>query len=315
VDKSSKVYVAGHTGMVGSAIVRRLKLEKYTNILLQDKSNLNLLHEKDVDDFFKHNKPDYVFLAAAKVGGILSNRNNPADYFYENIKIELNVLQSAFKHRVKRLCFLGSSCIYPKNANQPFREEDLLNGHIEKTNEAYAVAKIAGIKMCEFFNQQYGTDFLTTMPTNVYGIHDKFNTESNHVIPSLISKIYAAKVFDKSEFSIWGSGQSRREFINSNDLAGALVFLMESRKDNSLINIGTGEEIKIIDLAQHIKEIIGFQGKIVFDDSKPDGMPRKVVDSSKIRDLGWKPVVDLKTGLAETYSWFQKNVNKIEHVN
>jgi GDP-L-fucose synthase len=169
--------------------------------------------------------------------------------------------------------------------------------------------------MCEFFNQQYGTDFLTTMPTNVYGIHDKFNTESNHVIPSLISKIYAAKVFDKSEFSIWGSGQSRREFINSNDLAGALVFLMESRKDNSLINIGTGEEIKIIDLAQHIKEIIGFQGKIVFDDSKPDGMPRKVVDSSKIRDLGWKPVVDLKTGLAETYSWFQKNVNKIEHVN
>ena len=303
----SKIYVAGHRGMVGSAIVRKLKKDGYKNLIYADKAKLDLTNLMEVQTFIKSEKPDYVFLAAAKVGGILSNRDFPADYFFENLKIELNVIQSSYENSVKRLCFLGSTCIYPRDAAQPLKEDCLLTGPLEKTNEAYAIAKIAGIKMCEFYNKQFGTNFLMAMPTSIYGINDNFDPVSGHVIPALITKLHEAKIQNLPQLSIWGSGQAQREFMHSDDLASALVFLMKNYHDNSIINIGIGIDYKIIEIVDILCEIIGYDGEIVCDLSKPDGTPRKLVDSSKLRSLGWEPKLDFKQGLQEIYNWYKSN--------
>jgi len=303
----SKIYVAGHRGMVGSAIVRKLKKDGYKNLIYADKAKLDLTNLMEVQTFIKSEKPDYVFLAAAKVGGILSNRDFPADYFFENLKIELNVIQSSYENSVKRLCFLGSTCIYPRDAAQPLKEDCLLTGPLEKTNEAYAIAKIAGIKMCEFYNKQFGTNFLMAMPTSVYGINDNFDPVSGHVIPALITKLHEAKIQNLPQLSIWGSGQAQREFMHSDDLASALVFLMKNYHDNSIINIGIGTDYKIIEIVDILCEIIGYDGEIVCDLSKPDGTPRKLVDSSKLRSLGWEPKLNFKQGLQEIYNWYKSN--------
>jgi GDP-L-fucose synthase len=303
----SKIYVAGHRGMVGSAIVRKLKKDGYKNLIYADKAKLDLTNLMEVQTFIKSEKPDYVFLAAAKVGGILSNRDFPADYFFENLKIELNVIQSSYENSVKRLCFLGSTCIYPRDAAQPLKEDCLLTGPLEKTNEAYAIAKIAGIKMCEFYNKQFGTNFLMAMPTSIYGINDNFDPVSGHVIPALITKLHEAKIQNLPQLSIWGSGQAQREFMHSDDLASALVFLMKNYHDNSIINIGIGADYKIIEIVDILCEIIGYDGEIVCDLSKPDGTPRKLVDSSKLRNLGWEPKLNFKQGLQEIYNWYKSN--------
>lgn len=303
----SKIYVAGHRGMVGSAIVRKLKKDGYKNLIYADKAKLDLTNLMEVQTFIKSEKPDYVFLAAAKVGGILSNRDFPADYFFENLKIELNVIQSSYENSVKRLCFLGSTCIYPRDAAQPLKEDCLLTGPLEKTNEAYAIAKIAGIKMCEFYNKQFGTNFLMAMPTSIYGINDNFDPVSGHVIPALITKLHEAKIQNFPQLSIWGSGQAQREFMHSDDLASALVFLMKNYHDNSIINIGIGTDYKIIEIVDILCEIIGYDGEIVCDLSKPDGTPRKLVDSSKLRSLGWEPKLNFKQGLQEIYNWYKSN--------
>jgi GDP-L-fucose synthase len=303
----SKIYVAGHRGMVGSAIVRKLKKDGYKNLIYADKAKLDLTNLMEVQTFIKSEKPDYVFLAAAKVGGILSNRDFPADYFFENLKIELNVIQSSYENSVKRLCFLGSTCIYPRDAAQPLKEDCLLTGPLEKTNEAYAIAKIAGIKMCEFYNKQFGTNFLMAMPTSIYGINDNFDPVSGHVIPALITKLHEAKIQNLPQLSIWGSGQAQREFMHSDDLASALVFLMKNYHDNSIINIGIGTDYKIIEIVDILCEIIGYDGEIVCDLSKPDGTPRKLVDSSKLRSLGWEPKLNFKQGLQEIYNWYKSN--------
>jgi len=303
----SKIYVAGHRGMVGSAIVRKLKKDGYKNLIYADKAKLDLTNLMEVQTFIKSEKPDYVFLAAAKVGGILSNRDFPADYFFENLKIELNVIQSSYENSVKRLCFLGSTCIYPRDAAQPLKEDCLLTGPLEKTNEAYAIAKIAGIKMCEFYNKQFGTNFLMAMPTSIYGINDNFDPVSGHVIPALITKLHEAKIQNLPQLSIWGSGQAQREFMHSDDLASALVFLMKNYHDNSIINIGIGTDYKIIEIVDILCEIIGYDGEIVCDLSKPDGTPRKLVDSSKLRNLGWEPKLNFKQGLQEIYNWYKSN--------
>ena len=293
--------------MVGSAIVRKLKKDGYKNLIYADKAKLDLTNLMEVQTFIKSEKPDYVFLAAAKVGGILSNRDFPADYFFENLKIELNVIQSSYENSVKRLCFLGSTCIYPRDAAQPLKEDYLLTGPLEKTNEAYAIAKIAGIKMCEFYNKQFGTNFLMAMPTSIYGINDNFDPVSGHVIPALITKLHEAKIQNLPQLSIWGSGQSQREFMHSDDLASALVFLMKNYHDNSIINIGIGTDYKIIEIVDILCEIIGYDGEIVCDLSKPDGTPRKLVDSSKLRNLGWEPKLNFKQGLQEIYNWYKSN--------
>jgi len=303
----SKIYVAGHRGMVGSAIVRKLKKDGYKNLIYADKAKLDLTNLMEVQTFIKSEKPDYVFLAAAKVGGILSNRDFPADYFFENLKIELNVIQSSYENSVKRLCFLGSTCIYPRDAAQPLKEDCLLTGPLEKTNEAYAIAKIAGIKMCEFYNKQFGTNFLMAMPTSIYGINDNFDPVSGHVIPALITKLHEAKIQNLPQLSIWGSGQAQREFMHSDDLASALVFLMKNYHDNSIINIGIGTDYKIIEIVDILCKIIGYDGEIVCDLSKPDGTPRKLVDSSKLRNLGWEPKLNFKQGLQEIYNWYKSN--------
>ena len=293
--------------MVGSAIVRKLKKDGYKNLIYADKAKLDLTNLMEVQTFIKSEKPDYVFLAAAKVGGILSNRDFPADYFFENLKIELNVIQSSYENSVKRLCFLGSTCIYPRDAAQPLKEDCLLTGPLEKTNEAYAIAKIAGIKMCEFYNKQFGTNFLMAMPTSIYGINDNFDPVSGHVIPALITKLHEAKIQNLPQLSIWGSGQAQREFMHSDDLASALVFLMKNYHDNSIINIGIGTDYKIIEIVDILCEIIGYDGEIVCDLSKPDGTPRKLVDSSKLRSLGWEPKLNFKQGLQEIYNWYKSN--------
>lgn len=303
----SKIYIAGHTGMVGSAILRKLRESGYENLVFLKKSELNLTNTNDVEAFFNSERPEYVFLAAAKVGGILSNRDYPADYFYENLKIELNVIHSSYKNEVKRLCFLGSTCIYPRDAIQPLKEEYLMGGPLERTNEAYAIAKIAGLKMCEFYNSQFSTDFLMAMPTSIYGINDNFDPLTGHVIPALISKLHNAKVHNIPQVTIWGSGQVRREFMHSDDLASALIFLMSNYHDNSPINIGIGNDFRIIEIVKFLCEIVGYEGEIACDLTKPDGTPRKLVDSSKLEQLGWEPKVNFKDGLVEVYNWFKSN--------
>lgn len=307
MEKNAKIYIAGHRGLVGSAIVRNLKQNGYTNIVLKTRFELNLLDSLAVEDFFKKEKPEYVFLAAAKVGGIHANNSLPADFIYENLMLEVNVIHAAHKHNVKKLLFLGSSCIYPRDCAQPIKEEYLLTGELEQTNDAYAIAKIAGIKMCQSYNKQYATKFISVMPTNLYGSNDNFDLNSSHVLPALLRKFHDAKTQGDAEVTMWGTGLPMREFLYVDDLADACVYLMNTYDDSDIVNIGTGEDIAIKDLALLIKDIVGFKGKIINDTSKPDGTPKKLLDVSKLHSLGWKHTTTLQKGIDMTYEWFLKN--------
>lgn len=306
-DKDSKMYVAGHNGLVGSAIVRRLEADGYRNLILRSSAELDLRDGQAVKDFFESERPEYVFLAAAKVGGIWANSHYPADFIYDNLVIQLNIIHNAYLFGVKKLLFLGSSCIYPRFSPQPIKEEYLLSGELEPTNEPYAIAKIAGIKMCQSYNRQYGTNFISVMPTNLYGPGDNFDLENSHVLPALIRKFHEAKVSGASSVTVWGTGNPRREFLHVDDLAGACIFLMRTYSGSEVINIGTGEDLAIGELASLIKDIIGFKGAIEFDTSKPDGMARKLLDVSRIKNLGWQAEISLSQGIEETYRWFTSN--------
>ena len=299
-----RIFVAGHKGMVGSALIRALKTIK-CEILTQNSNELDLKDSIKVDKWFKDNKPDTVFLAAAKVGGILANSKHPANFLYDNLAIQNSVISASYKYNVKKLMFLGSSCIYPRDAEQPLKESSLLTGELEPTNEAYAIAKIAGIKLCEFYRKQYGVDFISVMPTNLYGPGDNFHPQNSHVVAALISRFYEAKKRNKENVILWGSGKPLREFMHVDDLADGLIFLMQNYSEDKHINIGTGKEISIKDFSNIIKFISGWTGKIEFDDSYPDGMPRKVMDVSKIHKLGWRHKIDLEEGLKEAYDWFE----------
>jgi GDP-L-fucose synthase len=305
--KNSKIYVAGHRGLVGSAIVRNLAEKGYSNIITRTREELDLLDPQKVADFFSQEKPDYVFLAAAKVGRIHANDIYPADFIHQNLQVQNNVIHNSYLSKVKKLLFLGSSCIYPRNCPQPIKEEYLLTGELEKTNEPYAIAKIAGIKMCQAYNKQYGTNFISVMPTNLYGINDNFNLENSHVLPALLRKFHDAKINSASEVVMWGTGSPMREFLFVDDLADACVFLMENYSESEIINIGTGEDITIKDLALTIKKAVGFEGKIANDASKPDGTPRKLLDVSKLHGLGWKHKTGLEEGIRKTYQWLLNN--------
>lgn len=309
--KKSKIYIAGSNGMVGSAIVRNLKEKGFENIITKSSKELDLRNQKAVLDFFELEKPEFVFLAAAKVGGIHANSTYPADFIYDNMMIQNNIIHAAHIHKVKKLLFLGSSCIYPKFAEQPLKENCLLTGALEPTNEAYAIAKISGLKMCEFYKKQYGSNFISAMPTNLYGINDNFDLENSHVLPALLRKFIEAKNSNEKEVIIWGSGTPMREFLFVDDLAEACVFLMHNYNDTEFVNIGTGVDVTIKELAETIKEIVGFSGNLVFDDSKPDGTPRKLLDVSKINNLGWKYKVDLKNGIEKTLEWAKENDFKV----
>lgn len=305
--KSAKIYVAGSNGMVGSAIVRALKAKGYINLVVKSSKELDLKNQQAVHDFFSQEQPEYVFLAAAKVGGIHANNTYPATFIYDNIMIQSNVIQAAYDFNVKKLLFLGSSCIYPKFAPQPIKEEYLLTGSLEPTNEAYAIAKIAGLKMCQFYKQQYGCNFISAMPTNLFGVNDNFNLENSHVLPALLRKFIEAKQNNKQEVTIWGSGTPMREFLFVDDLAEACLFLMENYNGIETVNIGTGEDVSIKELAETIMKIVGFEGSLIFDASKPDGAPRKLLDVSKINNLGWKHQTNLEEGIQKTLNWIQKN--------
>lgn len=307
MNKNSKIYVAGHRGLVGSAIVRSLKAKGYTNIIGKTHSELDLTNSTQVEEFFKNEKPEYVFLAAAKVGGILANSTYPADFIYENLQIQNNVIGMAHKYNVNKLMFLGSSCIYPKMCPQPIKEEYLLSGYLEETNEAYALAKISGLKMCQFFNKQYGTNYISVMPTNLYGPYDNFHPENSHVMPALIRRFHEAKVNNSKEVVVWGSGTPLREFLYSEDMADACIYLMETYEGNDFFNIGTGKEISIRGLAEMIKDVVGYEGELVFDSSKPDGTPRKLLDVSRLEGAGWKYKVELRDGIEKAYGWYLKN--------
>jgi GDP-L-fucose synthase len=296
-----KIYVAGHNGMVGSAIVRKLKAEGFENLVLRSSKELDLRDQSAVKAFFESEKPDYVFLAAAKVGGIVANNTYRADFLYDNLMIEANVIHAAYVHQVTKLLFLGSSCIYPKFAPQPMKEDDLLTGILEPTNEPYAIAKIAGIKLCENYRRQYGCDFISAMPTNLYGPGDNYDLQTSHVIPALIRKFHEAKVNGDKEVVVWGTGAPLREFMHVDDLASACFFLMMNYSDEQFVNIGSGQEVSIKELAEMIKEIVGFEGNLVFDTSKPDGTPRKLMDSGKLMGMGYEPVISLHQGLRDVY--------------
>jgi len=304
LEKNAKIYVAGHRGMVGSAIYRKLQKEGYTNLLTKTSSELNLRDQQAVTDFFAAEKPDYVFLAAAKVGGIIANNTYRADFLYENLAIQNNVIHNAYLTGVKKLMFLGSSCIYPKLAPQPLKEDYLLTGTLEETNEPYAIAKIAGIKMCDAYRDQYGCNFISVMPTNLYGYNDNYHPQNSHVLPALIRKVHEAKVNGEKQVVVWGSGAPMREFLFADDLADACYFLMENYNEPNLINIGVGHDLTIKDLALLIKDILGYEGELVFDASKPDGTPRKLMDVTKLHNLGWKHSVELPEGIALAYEDF-----------
>lgn len=305
--KNAKIYVAGSNGMVGSAIVRALKANGYLNIIAKSSNELDLKNQQAVRDFFTIEKPEYVFLAAAKVGGIHANNTYPATFIYDNIMIQSNIIHASYESNVKKLLFLGSSCIYPKMAPQPLKEAYLLTGSLESTNEAYAIAKIAGLKMCQFYKQQYGCNFISAMPTNLFGINDNFNLENSHVLPALLRKFIEAKQNNHKEVSIWGSGSPMREFLYVDDLAEACLFLMNNYNDIETLNIGTGEEISIKELAKTIMKIVGFEGNLIFDTSKPDGTPRKLLDVSKVNSLGWKHKVSLEEGINRTLNWIKEH--------
>lgn len=301
MEKNSKIYIAGHRGMVGSAIHRRLKKEGFENFVFRTSDELDLRHQQAVADFFAKEKPVYVFLAAAKVGGILANNTYRAEFLYDNLMIQSNVIENAYRQGVKKLLFLGSSCIYPKLAPQPLKEEYLLTGLLEHTNEPYAIAKIAGIKMCDAYRSQYGCNFISVMPTNLYGPNDNYDLKNSHVLPALLRKFHEAKIADQPEVVVWGSGNPRREFLHADDMADACVYLMKNYNEAGLINIGVGEDLTIKELAELIKNIVGYKGKIVFDSSKPDGTPRKLMDVTKLSSIGWKASVSLKEGIAQVY--------------
>lgn len=310
MDKNSKIYIAGHAGLVGSAISRFLKREGYTNLLNRTHKELDLQDQKKVNEFFIEESPDYVFLAAAKVGGILSNNTYPAQFIYSNLEIQNNIIHACYEYKVKKLLFLGSSCIYPKFAPQPIHEDALLSGKLEPTNQAYAIAKIAGIIMCQSYNTEYNTNFISVMPTNLYGPNDHYDLYNSHVLPALIRKVHEAKIANSDTVEIWGTGTVRREFLYIDDLAEACVFLMNIYDDSEIINIGTGEDITIKDLANTIREVIGFKGEFHFDKTKPDGTPRKQLNVQKINNLGWKSKIDLKTGIELTYKDYLEEKGK-----
>ena len=301
MEKNAKIYVAGYRGMVGSAIVRELQKRGYNNLLYRSSTELDLRDQSAVADFFETEKPDYVFLAAAKVGGIQANNIYRAEFLYDNLMIESNVIHQAYEHKVKKLLFLGSSCIYPKLAPQPLKEEYLLQGFLEPTNEPYAIAKIAGIKLCEAYRDQYSCNFISAMPTNLYGPNDNYDLQNSHVLPALMRKFHTAKMEAQESVEVWGSGKPMREFLHVDDLAEACVFLMEEYDEKPFVNIGTGEDVTIKELAESIKEVVGFEGDLVWDSSKPDGTPRKLIDVSRINSLGWKHKIDLKQGLEMVY--------------
>jgi GDP-L-fucose synthase len=302
--KDSKIFVAGHRGLVGSAIVRKLQAEGYHNLVYRTSQELDLRSTDEVNAFFEQEKVDYVFLAAAKVGGIVANNEYPATFIRDNLMIQTNVIDAAYRNGVEKLLFLGSTCIYPKFAPQPMREQDLLTGLLEPTNEPYAIAKIAGIKMCQSYNRQYGTRYISVMPTNLYGPNDNFDLQNSHVLPAMIRKFHEAKQENKPVVELWGTGTPKREFLHADDLADACLFLMNHYDENDIVNIGVGEDIAIKELAEKIRAIVGFEGDIFYDSSKPDGTPRKLVDVTKLSGLGWKARISLDEGLASTYEWF-----------
>jgi GDP-L-fucose synthase len=301
MNKQDKIYIAGHRGMVGSAILRALQAQGYSNFLLRTSAELDLRNQQAVADFFAAEKPDYVFLAAAKVGGIIANNTYRADFIYENLMIQNNVIHQAYVNQAKKLMFLGSSCIYPKLAPQPLKEDYLLTGLLEPTNEPYAIAKIAGIKMCDGYRSQYGCNFISVMPTNLYGPNDNYDLTNSHVLPAMLRKFITAKRNGDASVTIWGTGSPKREFLHANDLADACLFLMENYNDAGLVNIGIGDDVSILDLADLVKKIVGFEGAILTDTSKPDGTPRKLMDVSKLNDLGWKAKISLKEGIKKVY--------------
>ena len=316
MEKSSKIYVAGHRGMVGSAIIRKLQKEGYTNIITKTSSELDLRNQSAVENFFKEHQPEYVFLAAAKVGGILANNTYRAEFIYDNLMIQNNIIHCAYKYKVKKLLFLGSSCIYPKLAPQPMKEEYLLSGYLEPTNEPYAIAKIAGIKMCEAYRDQYGCNFISAMPTNLYGPNDNYDLNNSHVLPALIRKFHEAKIQQLPNVIVWGTGKPRRELMHVDDLADACLFLMNNYDQKQFVNVGTGKDISIAELAELVKKVVGYKGEIVFDTTKPDGTPRKLLDLSLIHSLGWKHKIELEEGIAHTYDDFLKNqISEITHSN
>ncbi|WP_336776019.1 GDP-L-fucose synthase [Paenibacillus sp. MMO-58] len=305
MELNSKIFVAGHRGLVGSAILRALEEKGYTNLVYRTRTELDLLDRDRVLSFFEEEGIEYVFLAAAKVGGIVANNEYPADFIRDNIMIQTNVIDAAYRNKVKKLLFLGSTCIYPKFAPQPMKEEYLLTGVLEPTNEPYAIAKIAGITMCQSYNRQYGTKYISVMPTNMYGPNDNFDLKTSHVLPALIRKFHEAKVNQSSEVEVWGTGTPRREFLHSDDLADACLFLMNTYEENEIVNIGVGEDISIKELAYLIKDVVGYEGEVVFNTSAPDGTPRKLVDVTKINGLGWKAMIPLEEGIRAVYETFQ----------
>ncbi len=307
MEKSSKIYIAGHRGMVGSAIVRKLEKEGYTNLIYKTSKELDLKDQSQVQQFFQDEQPEYVFLAAAKVGGINANNIYRAQFLYENLMIEANVIHSSYVHDVKKLLFLGSSCIYPKLAEQPIHEDSLLTGPLEQTNEPYAIAKIAGIKLCETYRHQYGVDYISAMPTNLYGPNDNYDLQNSHVLPALIRKFHTAKMNGDKEVMVWGTGSPLREFLHVDDLAEACYFLMYNYSDPQTINVGFGDDLSIKDLALTVKEVVGFEGELVFDTSKPDGTPRKLMSSERLRALGWEPKISLKEGITQVYKEVDKS--------
>ena len=309
-----KIYVAGHRGLVGSAIVRRLQADGFNNLLLRTSAELDLREQAAVREFFRREKPDYVILAAAKVGGILANDRYPADFIYDNLMMEANVIHASYEHRVAKLLALGSTCIYPKLAAQPLRVEYLLSGPLEPTNEWYAVAKIAGIKLCQAYQRQHGCRFIAAMPTNLYGPGDNFDLNNSHVLPALIRKFHEAKIAGSPAVTLWGSGTPRREFLYVDDLADACLFLLRNYDEPEIINIGVGEDLSIAELAGLVRAVVGFQGKIEYDASKPEGTPRKLVDTSKINALGWKAKTGLREGVVETYRWFLDNIDHLRGI-
>ncbi|MDY4005708.1 GDP-L-fucose synthase [Fusobacterium varium] len=307
MNKNSKIYVAGHRGLVGSAIVRNLQERGYTNIIGRTHKELDLTRQSDVEKFFEEEKPEYVFLAAARVGGIYINNEKPADFIYENLMIESNVIHSSYKNNVKKLLFLGTGCIYPKFAEQPIKEEYLLTGELESTNEAYAIAKISGIELCKFYRRQYGCNYISAMPANLYGINDNFDLETSHVLPAIIRKVHEAKINGDKDITIWGTGKALREFMYVDDLADALVHLMLNYSEEIHVNMGTGEEYSIKELTEIVKEVVGFKGEIKNDLSKPDGTPRKLLDVSRLEATGWKYKTSLKEGITKVYNWYVEN--------
>ncbi|WP_088894609.1 GDP-L-fucose synthase [Leptolyngbya ohadii] len=311
MNQDAKIYVAGHNGLVGSAIVRVLQAHGYDNLLLRTSKELDLRRQTEVEAFFAQERPDYVFLAAAKVGGIGANNTYRAEFLYDNLMLEANVIHAAHQSGVTKLLFLGSSCIYPKLCPQPMREEYLLTGFLEPTNEPYAIAKIAGLKLCENYCRQYGVNFISAMPTNLYGINDNFDLANSHVLPALIRKFHEAKLNNAPAVEIWGTGTALREFLFVDDLADALLFLMQHYNEQDFINVGTGEEVSIRELALTIQAIVGYTGELHFDSTKPDGTPRKLLDTTRLQQLGWQPKTSLKEGIEQTYQWFQENYGTV----